>query len=117
MMTKIYVTLSVAHTAIPRKNIYTTVTGKMSRVTEEEFIADIKQAYNEFYVINVDRIPLPMIANEVNPGSYSKKTMWFGGHVSDRSCTNTQLKDGIIVFFVIVFFIVFGIVSLFLREY
>jgi len=116
--------VSAINTMVERRQIVTTATGKMTRVTEQEYIDGLAASYDEFNVPQVDRAVVPLANNEAVPGTYPNETEWCGGLINDTSCTESpyvepdpQFTEGAIAIFVIIAALVFGIIAYSIHWY
>ena len=116
--------VSAINTMVARRQIVTTATGKMTRVTEQEYIDGLAASYDEFNVPQVNRAVVPLTNNEAVPGTYPNETEWCGGLINDASCTESpyvepdpQFTEGAIAMFVIIAAIGFSLIAYVIQRY
>mmetsp|Transcript_11344 Transcript_11344/g.23928 ORF Transcript_11344/g.23928 Transcript_11344/m.23928 type:complete len:493 (-) Transcript_11344:54-1532(-) len=118
-------TISAVTTNIPRKAITAASTGKILRLTEQQFLQQIQETNNAYNVPDELRITSPMTSDDVPglEGTFPSEDEWCGGLIDDTSCTispyqepEAKMKVGYIAVFVIVGLVVFGVIALWIHR-
>jgi hypothetical protein len=81
---------------------------KMTRMDDTEWIAAVEQTYNDYNILEEDKIPVPFEDFSMDPEWYPAEKEWCGGVGSDPACVESpfqeadaKLKTGPLVGFVI----------------
>ena len=107
--------LSTVDTVVRMKQIMNIASGTVARITEENFLAGIKEHNIAFKV--PEPIQSPMTSDEVSRynGTFPTEEQWCGGLMNDISCTpspyqepDAQLKGGFVALFVVLGVLIFS---------